>query len=67
MVFSLRLEALQMLNEGLGKPDTKTLTLTADMEYLVLASDGLWYQVTKTKTSHAAFDETNSFGLMILM
>uniref|UniRef100_K4BEM6 Uncharacterized protein n=1 Tax=Solanum lycopersicum TaxID=4081 RepID=K4BEM6_SOLLC len=23
--------------------------------------------VTKTKTSHAAFDETNSFGLMILM
>uniref|UniRef100_K4BEN5 PPM-type phosphatase domain-containing protein n=1 Tax=Solanum lycopersicum TaxID=4081 RepID=K4BEN5_SOLLC len=36
----------KMLNEGLGKPDTKTLTLTADMEYLVLASDGLWDQRT---------------------
>lgn len=66
-MFSLRLEALEMLNEGLGKPDTKTLTLTANMEYLVLASDGLWDQVTKTKNSHVAFDETNSFGLMILM
>ncbi|KAK4721457.1 hypothetical protein R3W88_011690 [Solanum pinnatisectum] len=28
-----------------AEPDTKTLTLTPDMEYLVLASDGLWDQV----------------------
>lgn len=29
-----------------AEPDTKTLTLTPDMEYLVLASDGLWDQVS---------------------
>ncbi|KAH0693151.1 hypothetical protein KY285_020248 [Solanum tuberosum] len=28
-----------------AEPDTNTLTLTPDMEYLVLASDGLWDQV----------------------
>ncbi|KAJ8564621.1 hypothetical protein K7X08_001081 [Anisodus acutangulus] len=28
-----------------AQPDTNTLTLTPDMEYLVLASDGLWDQV----------------------
>ncbi|XP_059308444.1 probable protein phosphatase 2C 14 [Lycium ferocissimum] len=29
-----------------AQPDTNTLTLTPDMEYLVLASDGLWDQVS---------------------
>ncbi|KAK1403254.1 Protein-serine/threonine phosphatase [Heracleum sosnowskyi] len=29
----------------LAEPDTKILHLTSDMEYLVLASDGLWEQV----------------------
>ncbi|XAR48115.1 Phosphoprotein phosphatase [Bertholletia excelsa] len=28
-----------------GEPDTKTLCLTPDMEYLILASDGLWEEV----------------------
>ncbi|XP_049391524.1 probable protein phosphatase 2C 14 [Solanum stenotomum] len=28
-----------------AEPDTKTLSLTPDMEYLVLASDGIWDQV----------------------
>lgn len=29
----------------LAEPDTKILCLTSDMEYLVLASDGLWDEV----------------------
>lgn len=29
-----------------AEPDTKVITLTKDMEYLVLASDGLWEEVT---------------------
>ncbi|KAL1804501.1 hypothetical protein ACET3Z_033148 [Daucus carota] len=32
-------------NWVLAEPDTKILHLTSDMEYLVLASDGLWEQV----------------------
>ncbi|XP_071691726.1 probable protein phosphatase 2C 14 [Rutidosis leptorrhynchoides] len=31
----------------LGEPETKTLPLTDDVEYLVLASDGLWDEVGK--------------------
>lgn len=31
----------------LAEPDTKTLTLARDMEYLILASDGLWEEVRK--------------------
>lgn len=31
----------------LAEPDTKILCLTSDMEYLVLASDGLWEEVRK--------------------
>lgn len=31
----------------LAEPDTKVLPLTSDMEYLVLASDGLWDEVSK--------------------
>ena len=34
-------------NWVLAEPDTKILHLTSDMEYLVLASDGLWEQVLK--------------------
>lgn len=34
-------------NWVLPEPDTKILQLTSDMEYLVLASDGLWDQVWK--------------------
>lgn len=30
-----------------AKPDTKTLILAPDMEYLVLASDGLWDEVRR--------------------
>lgn len=29
----------------LAEPDTKILRLTSDMEFLVLASDGLWEEV----------------------
>jgi len=29
----------------LAEPDTKILKLTPDMEFLVLASDGLWEEV----------------------
>lgn len=31
----------------LAEPDTKTLNLARDMEYLILASDGLWEEVRK--------------------
>ena len=31
----------------LAEPDTKTLYMTQDMEYLILASDGLWEEVRK--------------------
>lgn len=30
----------------LAEPDTKVISLTPEMEYLVLASDGLWDEVT---------------------
>ena len=30
-----------------AEPDTRTLHMTQDMEYLVLASDGLWEEVRK--------------------
>ncbi|GER25355.1 protein phosphatase 2c [Striga asiatica] len=30
----------------IAEPDTKVLSLTSDMEYLVLASDGLWEEVS---------------------
>lgn len=31
----------------MAEPDTKLIHLTHDMEYLVLASDGLWEEVTE--------------------
>lgn len=31
----------------IAEPDTKIIRLTPDMEYLVLASDGLWQEVRK--------------------
>lgn len=31
----------------LAEPDTKILRLTSDMEFLVLASDGLWEEVRR--------------------
>ena len=33
----------------LAEPDTKIFQLTPDMEFLVLASDGLWQEVNKEK------------------
>lgn len=31
----------------LGEPETKILQLTPDMEFVVLASDGLWIKVNE--------------------
>ena len=36
----------------LAEPDTKVLKLTPDMEFLVLASDGLWEQVRRQLLFH---------------
>lgn len=33
-----------------AEPDTKILHLTPDMQFLVLASDGLWEKVRKKRT-----------------
>lgn len=30
----------------MAEPDTKVVNLTKDMEYLILASDGIWDEVT---------------------
>ena len=39
----------------LAEPETKILQLTPDMEFLVLASDGLWEQVRLLKLEILVF------------
>lgn len=35
----------------MAEPDTKVVCLTPDMQYLVLASDGLWEEVIENRDS----------------
>lgn len=48
----------------LAEPETKILQLTQDMEFLVLASDGLWEQVRIGKTAVSFFNPFVHYSCM---
>lgn len=41
----------------MAEPDTKVIHLDTDMKYLVLASDGLWEEVSENRNFYAFLQE----------